>query len=108
MASFPLSALTKKACDMEEQRFRAMHVWLRRLGAAALTIGLVKNSGFLAENGLSCNVFVPCLLPQLLAHSALQKTFGRWRDVAQPLVPICLNSQAGVLHKHLPQMVDGP
>ena len=46
MASFPLSALTKKACDMEEQRFRAMHVWLRHLGAAALTIGLVKDSVF--------------------------------------------------------------
>ena len=88
MASFPLKALKKKACDMEGQTFRAMHVWLRHLGAAVLTIGLVKNSVFLAENRLSSNVFVPRLLPQLLAYSALQKAFGRWRDVAQPLVPI--------------------
>ena len=51
---------------------------------------------------------VPCLLPQLLAYSALQKAAGGWRDGAEPLVPILINSQAGILHKHLPQVVDGP
>ena len=75
MASFPLSALKKKACDMERQRFRAMHAWLQHLGAAALTIGLVKNSSFWlriasAATGLS-NVSCRSCLPTALCRRRL-------------------------------------
>ena len=61
-----------------------------------------------AENRLSSNVLVSCLLPQLLAYIALQKATGAWRDGAKPLVPIWINSLPGMMHKHLPQVVDGP
>ena len=87
MDSFPLSALKKKACDsMGKGSEHACLVTPPRGCSAHHWVG--EELSFLAENSLSCNVFVPCLLPQLLAYSALQKAFGRWRDVAQPLVPI--------------------
>ena len=75
MASFPLSALKKKACDMEGQRFRAMHVWLRHLGAAVLTIGLVKNSVFWLRtaSAATCLSHVSCrsCLPTALCRRLL-------------------------------------
>ena len=89
MASFPLSVL-KKACDMEGQRFRAWLIMTIQGNSAHHWVGEKLIS--VLENRLTGNVFAPCLLPQLLAYSALQKATGRWRDGAEPLVPICLNS----------------
>ena len=84
MPSFPLSVL-KKACDMAGERFRAWLIVTPQGHSAHHWVGEKLIS--VAENRLSSSVF-PCLLPQLLAYSALQKATGRWWDGAEPLVPI--------------------
>ena len=85
MASFPLSVL-KKACDMAGESVRAWLILTPQGHSAHHWVG--EKLMFVFENPLSGNVFVPCLLPQLLAYSALQKATGCWRDGAEPLVPI--------------------
>ena len=106
MATSPPSVFKKKACGMEGQSFRARLIMTPQGHSAHHWVG--EQQIPVAEKRLSSNVFVPRLLPQLLAYSALQKAIGGWRDGAKPLVPIRINSQAGILHKHLPQVVDGP
>ena len=88
MASFPTQRLEEEslrhgraevqsnACLTTPPRGPSAHLWV---GEQQIPV---------AENRLCSNVFVPCLLPQLLAYSALQKATGGWWDGAEPLVPI--------------------
>ena len=60
---------------MEGQRFRAIHAWLQHLGAAALTIGLVKNSSVWLRiaSAATCLSHVSCrsCLPTALCRRQL-------------------------------------